>query len=153
MGLFSKKEKPIQSFFKDVEKNTALKLELLEDKLQIGIPGAKPEQLKTLRYEQIRDIAYTSDVTTISKSKSPIGRAIAGGLLFGGVGAVVGAVSGTGTKEKKQYKFYLIINYVSKDGEDKYLQYEDLSIGTGTKFYKALKERANFIAPEGFNEL
>lgn len=153
MGLFSKKEKPIKALFRDVEKNTNYNLELLEDKLQIGILGARPDQLKTLRYEQIREVVYTADITTISKSKSPIGRAVAGGLLFGGVGAVVGAVSGTTTKEKKQYKFYLIINYVSKDGEDKFLQYEDQTLGAGMTLYKELKARANIQAPEESNEL
>lgn len=153
MGLFSKKEKHIEATLKKVETNTFFKLVLLEDRLQIGLPLAKPDQLKTLRYDQIRDVVYTSDIETISKSKSPIGRAIAGGLLFGGAGAIVGAISGSGVKEKKQYKFYLIINYISKDGEEKFLQYEDQTIGAGMKLYKALKEKANLQDPEESNEL
>lgn len=153
MGFFSKKEKPIKATFKNVETNTIFNLELLEDRLQIGIPLAKADQLKTLRYDQIKDVVYTSDIQTISKSKSPIGRAIAGGLLFGGTGAIVGAISGVGTKEKKAYKFYLIINYTSKTGEDKFLQYEDQSLNAGLKFSKLLKEKANIQEPDQSNEL
>lgn len=153
MGFFSKKEKPIKATFKNVETNTIFNLELLEDRLQIGIPLAKADQLKTLRYDQIKDVVYTSDIQTISKSKSPIGRAIAGGLLFGGTGAIVGAISGVGTKEKKEYKFYLIINYTSKTGEDKFLQYEDQSLNAGLKFSKLLKEKANIQEPDQSNEL
>jgi hypothetical protein len=153
MGFFSKKEKPIKATFKNVETNTIFNLELLEDRLQIGIPLAKVDQLKTLRYDQIKDVVYTSDIQTISKSKSPIGRAIAGGLLFGGTGAIVGAISGVGTKEKKEYKFYLIINYTSKTGEDKFLQYEDQSLNAGLKFSKLLKEKANIQEPDQSNEL
>lgn len=153
MGFFSKKEKPIKATFKNVETNTIFNLELLEDRLQIGIPLAKADQLKTLRYDQIKDVVYSSDIQTISKSKSPIGRAIAGGLLFGGTGAIVGAISGVGTKEKKEYKFYLIINYTSKTGEDKFLQYEDQSLNAGLKFSKLLKEKANIQEPDQSNEL
>lgn len=153
MGLFNKKEKAIKANFKNVETNTIFTLELLEDKLQIGIPLARPDQLKTLRYDQIQDVVYSSDIQTVSKSKSPIGRAIAGGLLFGGTGAIVGAISGTGSKDKKEYHFYLIINYISKDGEDKFLQYEDQSLGKGLSFYKALKEKAGIQDPEQSNEL
>lgn len=153
MGLFSKKEKNLKANFLKVDTNTIFTLELLEDKLQIGIPFARPDQLKTLRYNQIQDVVYTSDIETTKKSKSPIGRAIAGGLIFGGTGAIVGAISGTGTKEKKEYRFYLIINYISKDGEDKFLQYEDKSLGAGMKFYKTLKEKAGLMNPGTSNEL
>lgn len=153
MGLFSKKEKIIKANFKNLETNTIFTLELLGDKLQIGIPLARPDQLKTLRYDQIRDVVYTFDIETVKKSKSPIGRAIAGGLLFGGTGAIVGAISGSGSKDKKNYHFYLIINYTSKNGEDKFLQYEDQSLGAGVKFYKALKEKAGIQEPEQSNEL
>lgn len=152
MGLFSKK--PItKANFKKVETNTFFTLELLEDKLQIGLPLAKPDQVQTLRYEQIKDVVYTSDIQKVSKSKSPIGRAVAGGLLFGGVGAVVGAVSGTTTKTKNEYHFYVIINYTSKDGEEKFLQYEDMSTINGKKFIDELKNRCNITAPEFDNEL
>lgn len=145
MGFFNKKEKTIKATLKSSDNGYMYVLELLEDRLQIGIPLARPDQLKTLRYSQIRDVVYESDIEKISKSKSPIGRAIAGGLLFGGVGAVVGAVSGTGTKVKTERKFYLIINYTSKDGEDKFLQYEDPTIGAGLKLYQELKVKAGLL--------
>lgn len=45
------------------------------------------ENIETLTEEQAKD-------------KSVIGRAIVGGLLFGGVGAIVGGISGTGQKRK-----------------------------------------------------
>lgn len=149
MGLFSKK---IKATLKSSDNGAMYNLELLDDKLQIGIPLAKTDQLKTLRYDQIQDVIYESDIEKISKSKSPIGRAIAGGLLFGGVGSIVGAISGSGTKEKTERKFYLIINYTSKDGESKFLQYEDPTLGAGMNLYKALKEKAGIIENQS-NEL
>jgi hypothetical protein len=49
------------------------------------------------------------------KEKSVIGRAAVGGLLFGGVGAVVGAVSGTKPKEKTLY--YMTLTYTDNNEE------------------------------------
>ena len=69
MGLFKKKE--LKATLKQVDNGYMYNLVLLEDKLQIWIPLAKPNQLKTLRYDQIKDVVYTSDIETISKSKSP----------------------------------------------------------------------------------
>lgn len=43
------------------------------------------------------------------KEKSVIGRAIVGGLIFGQVGAIVGGISGLGTKSSPNY--YLQITY------------------------------------------
>lgn len=47
----------------------------------------------------------------VSADKSVIGRAVVGGLVFGGVGAIVGGVSGLSKSEKVVDKTYLIVNY------------------------------------------
>lgn len=49
------------------------------------------------------------------KEKSVIGRAVVGGLLFGGAGAVVGAVSGTSPKEKNIH--YTALTYTDNNEE------------------------------------
>ena len=59
------------------------------------------------------------------------------------VGAVVGAVSGTGTKQKKEHKFYFIISYTSSTGEDKFIQFEDTRLYKGAKVAAKLKELCN----------
>lgn len=48
------------------------------------------------------DVIEAIDILTEeeAKNKSVIGRAIVGGVLFGGVGAVVGGLSGVGQKKK-----------------------------------------------------
>ena len=73
---------------------------LYDNHLIIKSPILKQE-IK-LNYEQITDVFYGLETEVIEKNKSVIGRAVAGGLLFGGVGAVVGGISGTGTKTKKE---------------------------------------------------
>ncbi|OMF23476.1 hypothetical protein BK133_24095 [Paenibacillus sp. FSL H8-0548] len=49
------------------------------------------------------------------QEKSVIGRAVVGGLLVGPMGAVVGGMSGIGTKDKKGG--FLVINYKNEVGE------------------------------------
>lgn len=51
------------------------------------------------------------------KEASVIGRAVIGGVLFGGIGAIVGGLSGTNKKMKNQ-KFFAI-SYKSSSGEEK----------------------------------
>ena len=47
----------------------------------------------------------------------------------------------------------MIINYLSKDGEDKFLQYEDMSLGKGKNFTDALKEKVGIQESENSTEL
>lgn len=93
-----------------------------------------------LDYAQITDVSRELETEIIEKNKSVIGRALAGGLLLGGVGAVVGGVSGVGKKQTKKTKMYFIISYVSSDGSDQFLCFEDSRMYKGGKIAKMLKE-------------
>lgn len=149
--LFSTKGSIISDAFKLVEAHANLQPDLMydvalfDDHLTIKLCFGKQEA--TLNYSQITDVEYTCELEKIAVNKSPIGRAIAGGLLFGGVGAMVGAVSGTGTKEKKERHFYFIISYTSNAGEDKYIVFEDTRLYKGDKVAKKLKELCNISTP------
>lgn len=142
--LKSKKGSIISEYFMLLEDVGQLRREnmvnvvLYDDYLELSAPMAKTPI--TLDYAQITDIFYGAETEIIKKSKSPIGRAVAGGLLFGGVGAVVGAVSGSGTKDKKVTKIYFIISYTSAGGEDRFLKFEDTRVFKGVKLSKKLKE-------------
>lgn len=97
----------------------------------------------TLKYEKITDVFHGYKTQLKEINKSVIGRAVAGGLLFGGVGAVVGSISGTGTKTKKEKNLYLIISYIDSDGNEQFLQFEDTRLYKGAKLAKTLKKVAN----------
>lgn len=150
--LKSTKGSIISDYFKSIDKignynpGDMLDVALYEDHLTIKSPVGKQEI--NLNYSQITDVFYGLKTDITEKNKNVIGRAVAGGLLFGGAGAVVGAISGSGTKEKKESHFYFIISYTGSDGEDKFLQFEDTRLYKGRKLAKKLKELCNIKEPE-----
>lgn len=64
-----------------------------------------------LEYSQITAVDVISEKDVTEKNKSVIGRAAAGGILLGPLGAIVGGMSGTGKKQKTETKYYFVINY------------------------------------------
>lgn len=153
MGFFTKtKGSIISDAFKLCKAHANLQPDLMydvalyNDHLTIKMPLGKQET--TLNYSQITDVFYGLHTDIVKVTKSSIGRAVAGGLLFGGVGAVVGAVSGTGTKDKKERHFYFIISYTASTGEEKFIQFEDTRLYRGTKVAAKLKELCNIKMPD-----
>ena len=153
MGLFKKDKDVIISepflLLQDVgelKKDWAIKVSLYDDHLTLKNFAVK--QPITLNYSQITDVfhGYTTEIQ--EKNKSTIGRAMAGGLLFGGVGAIVGAMTANGKKEKKVTKLMFIISYISSKGEDCFLQFEDTRNWNGKKLSNKLKELCNIEEKE-----
>lgn len=70
--------------------------------------------LKTIGLKNINDISLVTDEILDEKTKSVIGRAIVGGLVFGVAGAVVGGMSGMGSK--KEYKLVKLIKIDTNEG-------------------------------------
>ena len=146
MGLFkSKKGSIISEIFvvqEDVGKLTkgmAVEVALHDDHLELTAPLFVKTPI-SLQYAQITDVFYGMQSEIVEKNKSTIGRAVAGGLLFGGAGAVVGAISGSGTKKKTVNKFMFIISYTSSAGADAFLTFEDTRMFKGRKLAKQLRE-------------
>jgi len=89
------------------------------------IPGGKVSVLlfthgiridsKSQNYEihnaQIICLKTASHEDLVKYDKSVVGRAMLGGLILGPLGALVGGMSGIGSKEKFVKKYYFIINY------------------------------------------
>ena len=144
MGFFkSTKGSIISDYFltmekiMNIEENEIVDIALYEDHLEIK---NKKQTLK-LDYDQVKDVFHGYEDVLVEKQRSPIGRALVGGLLFGGAGAVVGAISGTQTTKKKK-KLLFIICYIGSDGEEKFLKFEDTRMYKGKKITKQLKELA-----------
>ena len=153
MGFFKKDKDAIISepfmILQDVgelKKGWAVKVSLYNDHLTLKNFAVK--QPITLNYSQITDVFYGFMTEIQEKNKSTIGRAMAGGLLFGGAGAIVGAMTANGKKEKKVSKFMFIISYTSSKGEECFLQFEDTRLWKGKKLSKTLKGLCNIEEKE-----
>lgn len=88
--------------------------------VRLGIAGnvlkifsSNNRTLKTIGLKNIKNISLVTDEVLDEKEKSTIGRAIIGGLVFGVAGAVVGGMSGMGTK--KEYKLVKLIKIETND--------------------------------------
>lgn len=66
---------------------------------------------------QITNAEVKTESEVIEQNKSVIGRGIVGGLLFGGLGAIIGGMSGTGTVKRYRNHRYFIINYRNFSGD------------------------------------
>ena len=118
MGLFSK-NKAVKTYYLNHESGldgfprTATKATLDEEKMNITFSQLG---LKNKVCVPIANVTNCEKYTeTELKEKSVLGRAAIGGLLFGGAGAVVGAVSGVNPKEKNVY--YMTLTYLDNSEE------------------------------------
>lgn len=84
----------------------------------------KDKSKVNLKYDQITAANVITEKEIIEKSKSTVGRAVAGGVLLGPLGAIVGGMSGIGNKVNSKLKYYMIINYKSREDDIKILSFE-----------------------------
>ena len=84
---------------------------LVLHKKGILLAGSMYMPLLEIHFSQILDIQYVPRSVIYDEGKSVIKRAAVGGLILGPLGAVVGGMSGIGTKKKVKYKGYIILNY------------------------------------------
>ena len=93
-------------------------------------------------FRSITKFDSVNEEEIIEVNKSVIKRAIVGNLLLGPLGAVVGAIDGTGTKKiSKGKKTYFVINYISGTGSEEALPLEIVGATMGIdKFIVKLTE-------------
>lgn len=103
-----------------------------------------------LPLERIKDARKVTDQQITEANKSVIGRAVVGTLLLGPLGAVIGGMSGIGTKTKKSpQKNFVIITYTS-DGNGKTLVFEIVGASIGwEKFLSELPKDSTSVFEVG----
>lgn len=67
-------------------------------------------------FTRLCSVKTYSEQEIIEKQKSVLKRALVGGVMLGGVGAVVGGLSGVGNKQKSKERYYIGIEYTETDG-------------------------------------
>lgn len=87
-----------------------IKAELWDDGITFYKSAIGNSEHISLRYNQINGTNIYTEEEILEKSKSVVGRAAAGSILFGPLGAIIGGMSGIGnTTQKKTNYFYTII--------------------------------------------
>lgn len=122
-----------------VKEGFAADVSLMDDHLSIRPLFASKDAL-IIPYTQITDVFYDMEKELNTRKKSPILRAAAGGLLFGEVGAVVGAISSLNANQKAVNKFYFAVSYIDECGKDIVLRFQDTRLFKGRKLAAKLKE-------------
>ncbi len=100
----------------------------------------------SLPFDRLLGFKLENEVS-LAKSGGTIGRAIVGGVLAGGAGAVVGGMSGKG---KTESKWFGILLYKNKDGENRELSFIQTGYTGKSKHYGGLQfeNKVNEIAAE-----
>lgn len=101
----------------------------------------KPEV--NLKFEQITGVNVVSEKEILEKNKSTIGRSAIGGVLLGPLGAIVGGMSGIGTKQDSNTHYYMVVNYRSIEKEIKVLSFKLTGFSNWKSFINELKARIN----------
>lgn len=85
-----------------------------------GILKRKVEVLNTFKIKHEKIISFDIiDKTNIeTKKKSVLARGLAGDILFGPVGALLGGLSGSKTDIKQKNEYFLNLGYYGKDKKD-----------------------------------
>ncbi|WP_404988096.1 hypothetical protein [Clostridium culturomicium] len=149
MGFFKNKDKSINCLVVDglpnYPKNTILQLNLNNESecLVISSKMYKNHPDVNLRYEQIVAANVITEQEIVQQSKSVIGRAAVGGVVLGSLGAIIGGLSGTGTKTNNQTEYYIVINYKSRELELKILSFKITGFSNWKAFIKELQSKIN----------
>ncbi len=100
-----------------------------------------PDNYKLIRYDQIKDFEFIEDGNTVRSSG--VAGALAGGLLAGGLGFAIGALSGRGREKKFCEEMSVRIIYV-EDNDYKFINipFIDSSTKRGSSSYKHAQESA-----------
>lgn len=118
----------------DLGKNTLVDLVVDDSKLLIETKAGKYQ----IPYERIQEVAHTRETELMRKGKNMIGRAAAGGLLFGPVGAIVGGVTGIGDKKVKGN--FVVVQYLNSQDEEAHIIFSPGGFFTAEQLAKKLME-------------
>ncbi len=101
---------------------------------------SETKKTATLATQSDHTDIFTARKRSCSSGEIPIARAFAGGLLFGRTGAFVGAPQRSRQKGKEGSKIVFIISYVTADGQEAFLPFEDTRLYKGPKVAAKLRE-------------
>lgn len=81
-----------------------------------------------ININQIKGAFVNTEKEIIEKEKSVIGRAVVGGVTLGPIGAIIGGISGVGTKSENIHHLLLIITYINSSNEPSALVFKQYTM-------------------------
>lgn len=125
-----------------VEEKEFVKLFFTDDKLIIKHKKRTIE----LSYDQLTAIKAANKTDLLKKDASVIGRGIAGGLLLGPVGAIIGGMSAVG-KQKHVTGEFLILNYIpTGQDETKVMAFDMKNLASAKKIERFVMKKVPRLA-------
>lgn len=146
MGIFKKNQRYDCRFTGKVFETTGtsiiphgvfLTITLISNTITIG----NSDMSFSLDRSQLTNSGFFTEQDVISKNKSVVGRSIAGGLMFGGMGALIGGLSGVSNNNKTIHKNFVFVTYRSSDNTDCGIVFEihDYELRSALNFIKMTK--------------
>lgn len=120
-------------------------IEVWRDALHISRKKENPE---VIAYSDIISVQPYTETELKTQNKSVLGRAVVGGALLGGAGAIVGGMTGLNKREVEKDRRYIILTY-RKDGELTERVFETINL-VWKKLVLAIEER---IAEESKSDM
>ena len=88
---------------------------------RLTISDIDEKNLYKIKIDNIINLKVKTETEISEMERNVLARAIAGGILFGEIGAIIGAISGVSPRQVKKHHHFLIIDYLSKEGNKKSL--------------------------------
>lgn len=164
MGLFKKSGTPaptanFSTNFKLIsgipgwaENFFVIKAELCPDKITFYQSPIGNAKTVSLSYEQITGTDVYSETEILEKSKSVIARSVAGAALFGPLGAIIGGMSGVGSKKSKKTSYYYTISYTTSNGDPGLLTFGTDCMGCNYYMFDHLLKEMHLSPKNSSNE-
>lgn len=147
MGFFSQIQMKFVDGINAYKSGDIVTLDIDEKNNEIIIKGFinRNAPVIHLPLNKLTHVSLETEQEIIEKNKSVVGRAAVGTLIAGPLGAIVGGMSGIGTKKKKgKEKAILTIGYT--EGELVFIEDKNITI---TNFYNKLRK----YIPSGGTEI
>lgn len=154
MSLFGKKEKTgnVSCAFTHIDginglpKGSKIKATMDDEnkRLEIKALSINSESI-FIRYSQLCGVSMLTEKEIQEANKSVLGRAAVGGVLLGPLGAIVGGMSGVGTKQKSETHYYVVLNYKPSSSPEniEVISFEPEALTSWSKFFKRVKEECS----------
>ena len=112
---------------------------MIKEERGISFKIAGRKENYSIEYQDIINIVYREHTEVETKSKSIVGRALVGGALTGGIGAIIGGMTGIKDKKKTQKMYVIEIEYIVRGVKETILLEDRVKIGT-KKFIDSICE-------------